>query len=251
MKKKIKRSHVIIIGAGYSLKKYNEKIKKFIEENNLITVGINNISNMIVPDYHFWGSGHRWKRYGCFVNEKSTLIFSPGFSKKLINKYWKNSYIIYKTDDRLPGFDKKEYKTIYHCFRNTVMTAIFWAYRNKASKISIVGMDGYTYYSEKKLEMKEYAQHCYGEGYTDGQTYKFGRRKDINNYEILKLLYRYGKKKYGFGFKILTPTIYSKFYESKVLNIKEKYKGKPLSIKEKKTMKNWQKNRIIKGSKYW
>jgi len=248
---KIKKAHVLIVGAGSSIKKYEKNIQQFINNNKIILIGINHMSNVFVPDYHFWGSGHRWRKYGKYVNDSSVLIFSPGFPKKLIKKYWDKEYKIYKTDERPPGYDKREYDNIYKCFKNTAMTAIFWAYQNKASKISIVGMDGYTYYSEKELELEKFAQHCYGEGFTDGQTYKFGRRKDISYYENLKLLYDFGKKKYGFGFEIMTPTVFKRFYNSTFLEIKEKYHGREPSMEEKKNIKNWEKNRFIKKSKYW
>ena len=246
-----KDNHILIIGSGRSIKKYKNKIKEFIKENRVIIIGINHIDNIAEPDYHFWGSSHRWRKFGKFASKKSLLIFPSDFSKKLIHKHFDGDYKKYKTGERPYGFDKKIYKTIYHCFKNTLMTAIFWAYSNKFSKIDVVGMDGYTYYPEKELKNKKYSQHCYGKGYTDGQTYKFGRKKDVDYYNKLKMLYKWGKKKYRFGFEILTPTVYVRFYNSDILKIEEKYQGEAPSLKEKKELKNARKNRFLKRSKYW
>ena len=246
-----KNNHILIIGSGNSIKRYKDKIREFVKENKVITVGINHINNIIEPNYNFWGSGHRWRKFGKFASKKSLLIFPSGFSKKLIRKYWHGSCEFYKTEKRPTGFNKKKYKTIYHCFKNTLMTAIFWAYSNKYSKIDIVGMDGYTYYSEDKLKTKKYAQHCYGKGYTDGQTYRFGRKKDVSYYHKLKILYKWGNKKHGFRFEILTPTVYTRFYNPSILKIEERYQGKTPSLKEKKELKNATKGRFLKKSKYW
>ena len=102
-----KNNHILIIGSGCSIKKYKNKIKEFIKENKAITIGINHINNIIEPDYHFWGSGHRWRKFGKFSSKKSLLIFPSGFSKKLIHKYFNGSYKFYKTGERPYGFDKK------------------------------------------------------------------------------------------------------------------------------------------------
>jgi len=250
MKRKIKNKHVLIIAAGSMVKKYWDKINRFIKENNVVIVGCNSINQILVPDYHFWGSTRRWKKYGKNINKNSILILPPNFAKKMIRKYWKDSYKIYNPPERLPGSNTKIHKIIYYYFKNITMVAILWAYQKKASKISIVGMDGYTFYVESQLKSKEHSQHCYGKGFTDGQDYVLCRRKDIRNYGRLKNLYKYGKSKYGFYFEIITPTIYVKFYNSSYLNIKEKYIGKKLSFDKKKNLKIGKRKKFIKGCKY-
>ena len=249
--KKIKNKHVLIVGPGNSIQKYAKKIIKFVELNQIVTIGIHNVNSVLVPDYHFWGSGHRWRKYGRFVGQESILIFPPGFSKKNINKYCKKEYRFYDTDERMSFDDNKKYKSIYSYFQNTGLVSILWAYQHNVSKISIVGMDGYSYYLEKQLKSKECSQHCYGKGFTDGQTYEFGRRKDIGNYHRLKMLHKYGKKKYGFGLEMLTPTVHKKFYSPNVLDIHEEYAGIEPFLKDKKKFKKRPKSMYIKNSKYW
>lgn len=223
VKNMFKNKHVLIIGAGYSLKRYWDRISKFIEENDLITIGCNYVDNLLVPDYNLWASFYRWGKYGRYINRKANLYFAPVFSKKRIQEYWRGSYQYYDTDDPLLG--GKKYKTVYNCFKHVGAISIVWAYQGGSFKISIVGMDGYTYYTKKQLKSKEYSQHSDGMGKTVGRSYGFGTKQDKFIHKKLKKLYRYSKKKYGFGFEILTPTIHTKYYNSKILGIKEKYKG--------------------------
>ena len=93
---KINNSHILIIGSGPSLKKYWDKIKKFIDDNNPITCGCNYITDFIIPDYHFWGSTKRWNAYGQFYNKKSVLIVSEHFDKRILRKHWKGKYRTFK-----------------------------------------------------------------------------------------------------------------------------------------------------------
>ncbi len=235
MLKKIKGQHVLVIGSGPSLKKYWDKIENFIKENEVITFGCNYITDFLIPDYHFWGSTKRWAAYGHLCNEKSTLVVSEHFSKKELKKHWKKSYKVFKNVERLwkSGSENKKSKgyerccvryknkKMFGCIRDIGTWAIFYAYINGANKISVVGQDGYTLYSKKDLNSKIESQHCYGYGNTAGFTYRYSKRNDWFKYRSMRLLYRYGKKKYGFDFEIITPTIYKDFYNSDVLGIFE------------------------------
>jgi len=258
IKKEIEGRHVLIVGAGASTKKYWDKIKVFMEENDVITFGCNHVSNILIPDYHFWNSVMRWEKFGSLLSYKSNLYFSEHFSIELIRKYWKGKLKRYKHTKRYWEYESDKNnkqkkrclvtyknKTMYGCF-NIGSLAIFHAYIKKASKISVVGLDGYTFLSKKDLENNRKSQHCYGKGFTDGQTYEYGRKKDIDAYRTLSLLSKYCKKRYGFKFKILTPTVYEKFYDPKILEIKEKYQGNSPSIKEYSHLRKYFKNKKIK-----
>ena len=84
MKKEIKNQHVLVLGTGPSIKTYKEKIIKYINENNCVVFGCNHITDILIPDYHFYGSTKRWKKYGHLVNKKSVLVTVNGFPKKII-----------------------------------------------------------------------------------------------------------------------------------------------------------------------
>jgi len=249
--KKIKDSHVLVIGSGPSIKKYWNKIENFINNNNLVIFGCNYVTNFIIPDYHFWGSTKRLKKYGKFINKKSVVVTSEHLPKNEIRKYWKGKYKTFKIVERRwkrgsENKESKEYKRcrvyykngkMFGCFYDISSEAIFYAYVQGASKITVVGNDGYTLYPEKDLDQGKESQHCYGEGHTDGYTYQYCKRKDWDKYRTLNLLYKYGKKRYGFGFKIITPTIYDRFYDSMILNIENNSKWQKWKEPKKKEYK--------------
>jgi len=240
--KKIKNRHVLIAGAAPSLKKYWKQIDNFIKKNNITTIGGNHVNHIFSPDYSFWGSSKRWKKYGGFVNKNSILVLPPIGMDKVVKKHWQGQYI--KCDIKKIHLKCcRKAKSIYHCFKNITMVAAFWAYEKGATKISIVGMDGYTFCKKEDLNSKRLSQHCYGKGNTDGFNYNFCRRKDIRYYERLKMLHKCGKEQYGFGLQILTPTIYKKFYNSKVLDIQDTYNIEEPSIEEKKNLGSWAKSK--------
>lgn len=243
--KNIENTHVLVVGSGPSLKKYEDKIRKFIAENDVVTFGCNHIKDFLVPDYHYWGSIFRWREFGHAVDKRSTLVFSIHFPKRIIRERWKGPFKRYRNTKRYWGpypyvisrqkknWCKVKYKNNYlhGCF-NIGSTAIFRAYVKHAAKISVVGLDGYTLNTEKDLKNKKQSQHCYGEGLTDGFNYAYCRKKDIDSYRTLMMIYKYCKKKYGFGFEILTPTIFKRFYNPKVLGIEDEYEIKEPSTKE-------------------
>jgi len=273
MNKKIKDQHVLVIGSGPSLKKNWDKIKDFIKENEVVTFGCNYITDFLVPDYHFWGSAKRWIKYSdCINKEKSILVVSEDFKKNKrygnLLKKWNQNYLIFKDVKKrweMGSEDKssKEFKNCEVCYKNGIMhgcfydiatRAIFYAYINKASKISVIGNDGYTLYKKEDLKENKESQHCYGEGFTDGFTYQYCRRKDWDKYRTLKLLHKYGNKEYGFGFEIITPTIYRDFYNSDILNIPEDPSWQVWEEPTKKEYKNmyvkYIKDRKIRNPEY-
>ena len=108
-----------------------------------------------------------------------------------------------------------------------------------ASKISIVGMDGYTLYGKDKYDKGEKNQHCYNyyndntffkkTGYTDIITYLDTDGKEENKKNNFDVFYNHSLKKdkdvynslctireFGVSFSIITPTIYSDFYSPKI-----------------------------------
>ena len=263
MNKDIKGKHVLIIGSGPSLKTYWEKINKIIEhDDNVVTMGCNNINHILTPDYHFWGSPKQWRKFGHSINKNSKFVFRSNFDKKTIREKWNGDYEIMNNVERRweTGFEKKEseqyrrckvyYKNgkMYGCFKHTGPIMIFYSYIQGASKISVVGNDGYTLYSKKDLTNNVKNQHCYGEGLTDGFVYEYCLKRDMDRYRTLRLLHKYCKKKYGFKFEFLTPTVFQEFYNPNVLDIKEENKWEEPSAKEYKDIMNkYMNNRKIKN----
>jgi len=266
----IKNKQVLIVAAGSTVSKYWNKIEKFIKDVNPVIIGTNNIMHIIKPDIHFWGSAKRWRKFYHLVDKDSNLMFPHYFEKKIIKKYWKGVYQMFGCEPRGWKFGSDDERSHQYkrcrmtvkkgkmrgCFGDISTKAIFWSYIHGANKITLIGSDGYSLYSKKDYEEKKERQHCYGEGYTDGFTYDYGRRRDWLKYKTLRELYKYGKQKYGFGFEIITPTIYEEFYNSEVLKIeKDPNQQKwvePTTDKERKYLyEGCRKNRMLSKEQWY
>ena len=229
----------------------------FIKKNKIIIFGCNHVSDFIIPDYHFWGDKKRYQIFGKFTNKKSISVLYKNIPIRIRKRHYKISptfVVDYKEDkdigDDIKYYYKKNTEKIYgnFKFRNIGCFLIFYAYLNKASKISIVGMDGYTLYTKEDLDKGKFKQHCYDmnsselpdyykneyfkTGYTDVINYYEDNhilnkkknkeicynhcvKRDKDTYKVLKKLF-----KRGIEFNILTPTVYKDFYNPKILNIK-------------------------------
>ena len=240
MSKKIKKSHILIICAGSSALNYKKEIENFIKKNEVITFGCNNISHIFIPDYHVWGDRRRYLMFGENTSRKSKVIFSRAIPNNIRKKHKK---IIKKF--KVIDFKDLKMKTLPNTIFNTIgCLVMLYVHSKGASDISIVGMDGYTYYSQNELNNGLQLQHCYNDGidklpsnydiykntgYTDVITdyeyaesdenkkkdkdtfYNHCKNKDEFIYNALKSL-----KEYGVNFEILTPTVYKEFYNPKV-----------------------------------
>jgi hypothetical protein len=236
----IRNKHVIIVAPGYTLKKYWRKIDKFINFSDSVIIGCN-MMDFVIPDIYFWSSERRYKKYGYLACKDSEAVFQWDINEKIIKKYWKGSYVYFYSNNskwRYGSDNKKSHeykkccirekkkvllkekkKVLYGCFGDCASKALFWTYMHGAKKITLIGVDGYTFYSKEYLKLGKASQNCYSRGLSGGFTYKFNRKMDWDRYKTLRLLYEYGKKKYGVGFEIITPTIHEEFYNDSILNI--------------------------------
>jgi hypothetical protein len=235
-KRKIKGNHILIIGAGLNTKKYKNKIFKFIKKNNPVTFACNYINNIIIPDYHLWNSAKRWNVFADSIDKNSILVLNSKSVEKFITKKMDRPYKTFKCIERRwkkGGYGIKSkrhnrcrvyYKNgkMFGCFRDAVILAIFYSYIKKASKISVVGMDGYTFYSRGGNDGKNINAHCFKDNLETGMKIKqkgerYYKDLDVENNATLALLHKYALKKYGLGFEILTPTVHDQFYNSDIL----------------------------------
>ena len=207
----------LIVGAGGTLKEYEKAIKKFMNERNPVTIGINYMTEFCIPDYHFWTNKQRWRDFGSCIDKSSKMMFGCGIPKKLIKKHFKGKYIVIDYVDSLSKASKittinYEDGKIYGHFRTAGCLAIVIAHLFGASDIYIVGMDGFTLHSREELESQSKNHHCYGKGYTDDATWEQCVEKDRLVYENLSEI-----EEFGINFKILTPTKFEKYYAPDIL----------------------------------
>lgn len=209
----------LVIGAGGTLTEYEKPIKKFINANSPVTIGINYMTAFCIPNYHLWTNKQRYRDFGGCINTKSKMMFGSGLSEKLIREHFKGDYISVDYVNSLSQASKEtsvEYKDgkIYGYFRTAGCLAIVIARLFGAKNIYVVGMDGFTLHTRERLENQSRNHHCYGKGYTDDATWEQCVEKDRLVYENLNAVAAFGAK-----FKILTPTKFKKFYEPQILDL--------------------------------
>jgi len=202
----------VIIGAGSSIKKYENKIKNFIRDKK--TIGINNITHLFIPDFHVWTNNQRLNEYGGCISQNSILILGDGIRKEMIDKHKIESFVLLEYDDSegIP-IDIRNGK-IYGYFRTAGCLSIMIAHCLGAKNIYIVGMDGYTLYPKDDLKNMKKDHHCYGKGYTDDASWEKCLIKDEKVYSCLKSIHNY-----GVNFSILTPTIFNDFFNPNIFEI--------------------------------
>ena len=202
----------VIIGAGASVKNYQNKISTFICKNNAVTIGINNMTEFWIPDYHLWTNTQRFRTYGNNIRAESKLLLGCNIPLKIIRNTINRDYtLIDYTDVESTPIDYHDGK-IYGYYRTAGCLAIMILHLMGVSEINIVGMDGYTLHSRDKLQQREKSQHCYGEGHTDTADWDSCVKKDTIIKNVLLTL-----KNYGIKFRIITPTKYKEFYDGQQL----------------------------------
>ena len=200
----------LVIGAGSSIKKYKDKIWDFIKREGSFVIGINNMTNFFIPNYHLWTNTERFRSFGQNINKRSNILLGSNISLKVIKEIiGDREYVVLNRKDREGVSIGYRNGVIYGYFRTAGCLAIMLSHLMGASEINIVGMDGYTMYHHEDLKIGKKSQHCYGEGFTDTASWETCVMKDGLVENALNNV-----KEYGIDFKILTPTKYGGFYDS-------------------------------------
>lgn len=193
----------VVIGAGRTVKDFAPKIKKLIKSHNCVTIGINNIGEVFVPNYHIWTNTGRYKEFGGHISLDSHLILGSHMKDRVKKLYNYDYSIVQYTDVAGEHCEYKE-GTIHGFYRTAGNLAIMVAGLLGARRIFCVGFDGYGLYYRGN-------QHCYGSGRTDDYSDEQNKEKDRVIYKALRGIYKTVK------FRIVTPTMYKAFQDLKVL----------------------------------
>lgn len=205
----------LVVGAGSSIAAYRDSIKAFIVKNNPVTIGINNISTFITPNYHVWTNTGRFREFGDTIHPLSQVILKKDMDPKLIRKHELTDYatLNYIDEPGVPVAYNPKKGRVEGSFRTAGCLSIFLSHLMGSGMVYVVGMDGYTYHGPEELDAGA-GQHFYGTGFTDRGEMKDKRYwhlaagKDAEVYKALD-----GISAYGVQFAIITPTVFDEYYE--------------------------------------
>lgn len=198
----------LIICAGSSVKEYENKINSFILEEKPVTIGINNMTGFFMPDYHLWTNTKRFRNFGKSIYPESELLLGAGIHLKTVREVIDSiEYTVINFTDMKEGVPIGYKKgKILGFYRTAGNLAIMIAHLMGASEVNIVGMDGHTFHNYEDVKSGKKSHHCYEEDYKPF-TKEICIKKDQVVTGVLGTL-----ENYGINLKILTPTVYKKFY---------------------------------------
>lgn len=198
----------IVLGAGSSVKEFKPLIDNFIQKNKPFTIGINNITDFWIPNYHLWTNNNRFRTFGKNIKNESTVLIGSNISLKVIREILgSREYVLLNRVDREGVPIEYRNGVIYGFHRTAGCLAITIAHLMGASEIAVVGMDGHTLHNYEDILSGKEKHHCYEENYKPVPL-EIGIKKDKVIDGVLKTL-----RDYGMNFRILTPTKYEKYYD--------------------------------------
>jgi len=211
----------LILCTGASIIDSTEQIHGFVRRTNPFVIGVNNVTNFLIPDYHLWTNWKRLKTFGKNINIKSKLLLGSGIPFEYIKEViGLRDYFLIDYIEKEDGVFKEtmpiKYKEgkIYGFYRTAGCLAIMVAHIMGASQVNIVGMDGLTFHKRKDVFFGKKSQRYYDKGYTTPGGFDWEYCVKID--KIVKRVL-HNLREYGVNFRILTPTMHKNFYDGTVL----------------------------------
>jgi len=167
------------------------------------------MTQLCTPNYHLWTNKKQYARFGKCVHKDSILLLNEAFPKALIKREHRKRFlpVKYGQSDTID----LNADNILGNFRTAGVLAVAVASIMGSHPVWICGMDGFTLHTKKTLIKKKQNQHCYGQGYTDDASWDKCIVKDkkvaSNLDELADLV----------TIKIITPTVFHKYYDSLVI----------------------------------
>jgi len=141
---KHQRRKFLIIANGPSIVTCKEQIKKFIQDENCITIGTNFLQSIFSPDYHMFINRKRFLKYISSVSQRSVLLVPSYFGKELVLENFIGSTVFFDLDtvnnSDIPIVNVYKQNMVN---LNVAVSAILAAFQMGAAEIFAVGMDGY------------------------------------------------------------------------------------------------------------
>lgn len=208
----------IVLGTGSTISEYDAKLKQFIRDNSLITIGINGISGFTTPDYHLFCNRKRFVQYSDTIDSsgKSTVLLSVYFSDQFIRKQTALKYeLVMFRDCNDPEICNIDSDYIISHTGATVSRAILLAYAMGANNVFVAGADGINDNVKAKT-------HFHNDGYSgldhdalnEKYKYWFKEREPIALRSTFNWLVDNGYN----GYIFVTPTNYGDYYNPQFLD---------------------------------
>lgn len=152
----IKNKHVgrkfIVIANGPSIIRYKDEINNFINDESLVTIGVNYLDDNYIPDYHLFVSKKRFLKYATSVKKNSVVMVPSYFGKNIVKEIISSKCIYFD----LETVDEESECPIVGSTQklvnlNVSVAAILSAYMMGAAEIYGVGMDGYIDEKDKQI----------------------------------------------------------------------------------------------------
>jgi len=183
---------VLIIATGKSVPKFFDEIVALKERTNAVVFGMNDVTRYLTVDYHCFTNQKRFDNYHHYVGVESTLLLSPSIPKRKAKPLFGDriKWLSFQ-NRRRDTFSIKDGVIQSDC-RSSAVLLIAVAHLMGARHIYVCGLDGY-----------------------GSKASEHDRLVDQENYKYLRLIDEYlAGVQPKCSFKIVTPTVFEKFYMS-------------------------------------
>lgn len=198
---------ILVIANGPSILEYKDEIQKFIQDENIITIGVNFLRDLFVPDYHIFVSRKRLLKYVSKINSGSTLLVPSFFGKEFLKENYTGEIIYFDVETVDDGRAEVIEDSLQNCVHlNVSISAILAAYLMGAAEIYAVGIDGYIDELNRKMVF------FYNEDDTPDEKGLASLRYEMFA-EELDRTNKFLQEK-SVPFSILTPTSHKKYYRN-------------------------------------
>ena len=207
----------LVLGTGPSLNLYEKKIKKFTEQNQLITIGANHITPFMTPDYHGFANRQRLQSFGKTISKKSKALMSVYFTDETIQKYCPQEFEwLQWKDPKDPKHTSVDSMGVISHQGTTSTLLMMVAYVMGARKIYVAGIDGYADFFGKKGN-SHYKDIQYKINISDNErNAKYQYWEKIQD-DCLKSIADWQTSRGAEPFEFLTPGRYTEYYNPSCL----------------------------------
>lgn len=134
----------LILSNGPSVKKYASKIRKFAEELDCVTIGVNRLPEGYEPDYHVFISRKRFLAGAGSVAPGSLLLVPSFFGRRFVEENYTGKYEFFEVEQEDDVASPPLLNGVQRPVNiNVSISAMLLAAQMGAARVYAAGMDGY------------------------------------------------------------------------------------------------------------